>query len=138
MIIEVYSDGSGNTFDSDGGYGYCIVVDGELHSQGSGYAPTATNNTMEVKAAIEGLKAVKNLKTSSCKVVLVSDSQLALNWANGKYKCKAEHLKPLVNELRLLHIALLVENRWVRGHTGDKFNELCDQLAGAARKGKGL
>lgn len=27
--VIVYSDGSGNTFDSDGGYGFRMLIDGE-------------------------------------------------------------------------------------------------------------
>lgn len=142
-LIEVYADGSGNTFDSDGGFGWCVVVDGELANKGSGYIASATNNVAEITAAIEGLKevgkmlsAIKSIQMT--KVVLISDSQLTLNWANGKYRCKAEHLKPLVKELRQLYSTLANDVRWVKGHAGDEFNEICDQLAGAARKGKGL
>jgi ribonuclease HI len=142
--IEVYSDGSGNTFDSDGGYGWRLVVDGCLLKEGSGYLSSATNNTAEITAAIEGLKhaatyiRANNLQPEDApEVVLVSDSQLVLGYANGKYQCKALHLTKLYIELRKVFKALNADVRWVKGHSGDEHNEGCDKLAKAARNGKG-
>jgi ribonuclease HI len=121
MLIEVYSDGSGNTFDSDGGYGWRLVVDGVLFSEGNGYLPRATNNVAEITAAIKGLEA-----------------QLVLGYANGSYKCKALHLSNLYISLRKIYGSLKANARWVRGHNGDEHNEGCDKLAKAARNGKGV
>lgn len=140
-LIEIYADGSGNTLDSDGGFGWCIVVDGVLLEDGSGYLPKATNNVAEITAATEGLKRASAIIIQNgwnlAKVVLVSDSQLALGYASGKWRCKAEHLKPLKVELQKAYNQVDAETRWVRGHSSDTYNELCDKLAGAARKSKG-
>lgn len=145
MTIEVYSDGSGNTFDSDGGYGWRLVVDGTLVAQGSGYLPKATNNVAEITAAIEGLKyAAKYIgmlgiqPPQTASVVLVADSQLVLGYATGAYKCKALHLTSLYIELKKAFKAVGATTRWVKGHAGDEHNEGCDQLAKAARNGKGI
>lgn len=140
-LIEVYSDGSGNTFDSDGGYGYRVVVDGVLFTEGSGYIPQATNNVAELKAAIEGLKSALAIITQNKwlplpKVILVADSQLVLGYASGTYRCKAEHLKPLQVELQKVFNLLKSNTRWVKGHAGNEHNEGCDKLAKAARQGK--
>jgi ribonuclease HI len=144
MLIEVYSDGSGNTFDSDGGYGWRLVVDGVLISEGNGYLVRATNNVAEITAAIEGLKAasayISNTlaqPTNTPKVVLISDSQLVLGYASGRYKCKALHLAPLYIQLRKIYGSLGADTRWVKGHNGDEHNEGCDKLAKAARNSKG-
>lgn len=144
MTIEVYSDGSGNTFDSDGGYGWRLVVDGVLITEGNGYLPSATNNVAEITAAIKGLIAAENyiqgsslLSQCSPKVVLVSDSQLVLGYASGRYKCKALHLTTLYLQLRKVFGSLAADTRWVKGHSGDEHNEACDKLAKAARESKG-
>jgi ribonuclease HI len=140
-LIEVYSDGSGNTLESDGGYGWRIVVDGELLEEGSGYLPQATNNIAELSAAINGLECaaghIFRNKWNLAKVVLVSDSQLVLGYASGAWRCKAEHLKPLKAELQKLYEQLDAEGRWVKGHDGDSNNEACDKLAKAGRLSKG-
>jgi len=142
VIINVYSDGSGNTFDSDGGYGYHILLDGVLLEKGSGYVTKATNNTMELQGAISGLEAAKKYinanQLQDVNVILISDSQLVLGYASGRYQCKAMHLLPLYIELRKLYKELNVETRWVKGHSGDVNNEACDKLAKAARESKGL
>jgi ribonuclease HI len=140
-LIEVFCDGSGNTMKSDGGFGWRVVVDGKMSEEGSGYAPVATNNTMELQAAIEGLKRAETIILQNgwqmAKVVLVSDSQLCLGYASDKWRCKAEHLRPLKNELVQIFSRLDAETRWVRGHSNDEHNEACDKLAGNARKNKG-
>jgi len=140
-LIEVYSDGSGNTMASDGGYGWRIVVDGLLLEEGSGYIPQATNNIAEVTAAIKGLERASVIilqnKWNLAKVVLVSDSQLVLGYASGKWRCKAEHLKPLCRDLQQVYNKVDADTRWVKGHNGDEHNEGCDKLAKTAREGKG-
>lgn len=145
MLIEVYSDGSGNTFDSDGGYGWRLVVDGAMVAEGNGYLAKATNNVAEITAAIEGLKYAASYirmhglqQATTPSVVLVADSQLVLGYATGAYQCKALHLTTLYIELKKAFKAVGATTRWVRGHSGDEHNEGCDQLAKAARNGKGL
>ena len=144
MKVEIYADGSGNTFDSDGGYGWRLVIDGVMFSEGSGYLPSATNNVAEITAAIRGLEAAAAyinssplLAQSPKQVVLVCDSQLVLGYANGAYKCKALHLSGLYIQLRKVYQALGASTRWVRGHSGDEHNEAVDKLAREARKSKG-
>jgi len=140
-LIEIYSDGSGNTMASDGGYGWRIVVDGVFFEEGSGYLPQATNNVAELRAAIEGLKRTESIILQNgwqmAKVVLISDSQLVLGYASDKWRCKAEHLRPFKVELTQIYNKLDAETRWVRGHNGDVHNEATDKLAGNARKSKG-
>jgi ribonuclease HI len=141
-LIEVYSDGSGNTMASDGGFGWRIVVDGIFLEEGNGYLPQATNNTAELTAALEGMKRADALiqqnSWQNAKVVLVSDSQLVLNYANGKWRCKAEHLASLRGELQRVYNKVDADVRWVKGHNGDTNNEACDKLAKAGREGKGV
>lgn len=140
--IEVYSDGSGNTMASDGGFGWRIVVDGVLLEEGNGYLAQATNNVAEITAAIKGLQRAEAIILQNgwqnAKVELVSDSQLVLGYASGKWRCKAEHLKPLCRDLQQVYNKVDGDTRWVRGHTGDEHNEGCDKLAKAGRESKGV
>lgn len=141
-LIEVYSDGSGNTMASDGGYGWRIVVDGVFLEEGNGYLPQATNNVAEITAAIKGLERAAQIIQQNgwqlAKVVLVSDSQLVLGYASGKWRCKADHLKPLCRDLQQVYNKVDADTRWVKGHSTDEHNNACDKLAGEARKSKGI
>ena len=138
-IIDVYTDGSGNTMESDGAWAYRLLINGKVVEEDAGYMPTATNNTAEVSAGIEGLKAVdRYIKANNIGeniVTLISDSQLTLCWATGKYKCKKDHLKPYVRDLQVLTKSLGASTKWVKGHAGNEHNERCDELAKAARYG---
>lgn len=138
----MYSDGSGNTFDSDGGWGFRIVADDKVVQDGKGYLAKATNNVAELSAAIEGLKATKAYIAANNieepKVTLISDSQLVLNYAMGTWKCKAIHLAQLRINLQNIYKELKAETKWVKGHNGDEHNEITDKLAKEARESKGI
>lgn len=101
-----------------------------------GAEPETTNNRMELRAAIEGLRALKE----PCRVVLTTDSVYVKNgiteWlANWKKKgWKTAGRKPVKNAD--LWRALDEENQrhevswhWVKGHSGHRENEIADQLA---------
>lgn len=130
-MISIYSDGSsgGNSLGAIG-WGFVIVKDGVTLSSGSGGNKIGTNNISELTASIEGMKAFKELELSD-EVELVSDSQYVLGLANGNFK-PTKNLE-LAKEIRGLAVELNVKTRWVKGHSGDEFNEKCDELAKAAK-----
>jgi ribonuclease HI len=135
MLVEAYSDGSGTSFGKPGGYGVVIVVDGVKVHEFSGREANATNNTMELSGAIEALKYVDSVPAyKGADIVLISDSQLALNFAKGTWKCKKMHLALLANNLHVIYTKLNATTRWVKGHDGSPMNERCDALAKAARE----
>lgn len=141
MKLEIYSDGSATTNDKPGGYGYAIVVNDVLTKQGNGAVPNSTNNDMELEAAIQGLLQAKNIIyenpyqfDSDSVVTLISDSQLILGWITGRFQFKQQAKLEKYRQLMGLVMQLRVKTQWVEGHTGNKYNELCDQLANEARK----
>jgi ribonuclease HI len=140
--IEVYSDGSAQTKDKPGGWGSVVVVDGKLIKELSGHLELATNNDAEIIGAIRGLDYALHYIVSlngSCPiendVTLISDSEIILNWANGKYRFKQLDKMNLYEDLIRLVKKLKVKTQWVRGHSGNVWNERCDKLANNARKG---
>lgn len=144
MNISVYSDGSAQTAPNPGGWGVVVLIDEEFHKELSGHIESATNNDAELIAAIQGLRYVselfggpesKDLDIHKAEITLISDSEIVLNWANGKYKFKQVSKISLYNELRLLMTKMKVKTQWVRGHSGDRWNSRCDKLANNARTG---
>ena len=105
----------------------------------SGIMEETTNNQMELTAVIEGLKALKE----PCKVTVYSDSAYVVNafnqdwitgwinnnWRNSKKDPVAN--KELWEELIALTKKHTVEFIKVKGHAGNKYNEICDKLATA-------
>lgn len=143
MKLAIYTDGSATTADKPGGWAFVAVAEGKELARQSGYIANATNNVAEITAAIRGLDWYVGTLHSSpetfhgiTQIELVSDSQLVLKYATGEYRCKAMHLVPLYISLRKLYGEAKATTRWVKGHNGDHFNEICDQLAKTARTAK--
>lgn len=134
--VEVWCDGSGTRRGNPGGWGVVLVYGG-ARKELCGGAVDATNNTMELTAAIEGFKALKR----PCRVQVFSDSEYVVNcfkqnWHTGWRRKKWKGVKNA--ELWQTLIALAgshdVTWNWVRGHSKVELNERCDQLAGDCRR----
>jgi ribonuclease HI len=106
-----------------------------------GCSPRTTNNRMELTAAIEGLKALKE----PCEVVVVTDSEYLKNgitkWmANWKRRgWMTIEKKPVVNrdlweELDSACQKHKVVWSWTKGHASHTDNNRCDELANTAAR----
>lgn len=132
--INIYTDGS--SLGNPGPGGYCAILEyqanGVLHTKTlSGGERHTTNNRMELKAAIEGLKALKN----SCEVDIITDSKYvadAINgWLAGWIKKEFKNVKNPDLWAEYMEVAKghKVRGVWVRGHNGHPQNEECDRIA---------
>lgn len=134
--VDIYTDGACKGNPGAGGWSAILVFGGKEKELFGGEAVT-TNNRMELTAAIEGLKALKE----PCKVKLYSDSQYLVNainkgwlenWKTRGWR-KADKSAVLNVELWQRLDALLSIHKvsfvWVHGHQGHAYNERCDVLA---------
>ncbi|MGE5679622.1 MAG: ribonuclease HI [Bacillota bacterium] len=134
--VTIYTDGGSLGNPGPGGYGAVVIYKDRRKEITGGYRLT-TNNRMEITAAIEGLKALKE----NCRVTLYTDSQYLVNsimkgwvrkWkANGwkrNKKDKAVNVD-LWEKLLVLLEKHEVEFKWLKGHAGHVENELCDKLS---------
>lgn len=133
--VSLYTDGACRGNPGAGGWG-AILVYGKYEKEMSGGEPETTNNRMELTAAIEGLRALRE----PCKVTLYSDSKYLVDaylegwvyeWERTSFrngKVKNPDLWQKMLELTRLHT---VEFVWVKGHNGHDYNERCDKLATA-------
>jgi ribonuclease HI len=134
-LISIYCDGS-STGNSKGpvGWGW-LVVDwelGEILTAGSAGGPVGTNNIAELQAAIHGLRAVIDAGLHlTANIEVVSDSTYCLGLASGEYQPNTN--KDIVSILRKLFLEANATPKWVRGHSGDAFNDKVDELAKAGR-----
>ncbi len=133
--VTIYTDGACSGNPGPGGWAAILFWNGEEKELSGGEKPT-TNNRMELKAAIEGLNALK----AESSVILYTDSRYVMDgltkwlprWmANG---WKTADKKPVKNEdlWRMLDEAASrheVDWQWVAGHSGDEGNERADSLA---------
>jgi ribonuclease HI len=134
-VVEVYTDGACSGNPGPGGWAWA-VADGP---QASGADPATTNQRMELRAALEAVRALDGA------LVVVSDSTYVVNcfrnlwwrgWLDRNWTNSAK--KPVANRDLWEPLITLVRDRgdvtfrWVKGHSGDPMNDLVDQLAVAA------
>lgn len=140
-IIEVYTDGSATSADKPGGWAFRVVGNGTPIFENSGHMDKASNNDAELEAAIQGLEYLKKKYEVAQRdpkleeIYLVSDSQLVLGWASGRFRVKQTEKVERVKNLRSLMVSLGVKPKWVRGHAGNAHNIRCDKMARKARLG---
>lgn len=139
--IEIYTDGAASGNPGPGGYGIVMKYGQHRKEISQGFKHT-TNNRMELLAVIV---ALEQLKFKGSEVVLYSDSSYvcdAINkgWINvweqkGFRKTKNPDLWKRFLKIYKDH---KVEFVWIRGHSENPENEICDRLAVAASKEKNL
>lgn len=136
--VEVFTDGACRGNPGPGGWG-ALLRSGEHCRELHGADPETTNNRMELQAAIEALKALKE----PCHVALTTDSvyvrdgitKWLANWERNGWKTAAK--KPVKNKDLWQALASEVTRHevswfWVKGHSGHPENERADQLANKA------
>jgi len=132
--VTVYTDGACEGNPGPGGWGV-ILRYGRHERKLSGGEEDTTNNRMELRAALEALRAL----TEACQVTLFTDSEYLKkgitewlpNWKRRNWRRKGGKLANVdlwmkLDEEMSRHE---VHWRWVRGHSGDMMNERVDKLA---------
>ncbi|WP_242848403.1 ribonuclease H family protein [Sulfobacillus thermosulfidooxidans] len=137
ITYQVYTDGACANNQAPGGQpgGWaCVFVDGPSYS---GAEARTTNNRMEMTAVIEALKHTPK----DADVIIFSDSAYVINafqqnWFAGWEKRGWKNAKgqPVENQDLWRQMLDLVKDRQVRwtkvkGHSGNKYNEMADRLA---------
>ena len=143
--VDLYCDGACSGNPGKGGWGAVILVD-EQEICLSGNEKITTNNRMELMAAIESLETIAdNPLWKKANITLISDSQYVKNgiqsWIHAwkKNGWRTANKEPVKNkdlwlELDEISSELKIRWQWVKGHAGNKYNEICDNLAVSAAK----
>ncbi|MEX0746741.1 MAG: ribonuclease HI [Rhodothermales bacterium] len=137
--VTIYTDGACSGNPGPGGWA-ALLLYGEHEKVISGGEPLTTNNRMELRAVVEGLKGLRQ----ECRVAIHTDSayvQRAFTegwlerWQRNGWKTAAK--KPVENQdlwRELLEASSRHEVKWVKvkGHADDEVNNRVDRLAVAA------
>ncbi len=145
-MIYIWTDGSVlNKSHDKGGYGIVIIHNKEVKEFFGGQYISTTSARMEIRAIIEALKIVKRDYIDQ-EITLYSDNEYCVKtWMQKWYvKWEKEEWKNRLNAdlwQEFLQVIRSFRNPnditffHVKGHSGNKYNEICDQLA---RKGSQL
>ncbi|HJP15639.1 MAG TPA: ribonuclease H [Acidimicrobiales bacterium] len=128
----VYTDGACSGNPGPGGWAW-VIPDGSF---AAGFDPATTNQRMELTATLEALRSIEG------SLLVVSDSTYVVHcfrdrwwegwirrgWVNSQKKAVANQdlWKPLID---LYLERRNVEFKWVKGHSGDRWNDEADRLA---------
>lgn len=139
MQINLYTDGAARGNPGPGGYGIVLEYPEKNYRKefAEGFKHT-TNNRMELRAVIEGLK---KLKTTDLQVTVYTDSRYVADavekkwvfgWERKQFKDRknADLWKELLEQIRTHSVKFV----WIKGHNNHPQNERCDALAVAASK----
>lgn len=136
--VQLITDGACKGNPGRGGWAF-ILKYGEYRREMFGAEPQTTNNRMELRAAIEGLKRLKE----TCAVEIVTDSEYVKNgmmkWIAGwkRNGWKSADKKPVKNQDLWMELDQLVNTHqtrwtWTKGHASHEDNNRCDELASRA------
>ncbi len=133
--IVVHTDGGCHGNPGPGGWA-AVLTFGKHEKAVSGGEPATTNNRMELQAAIEALRVLKE----PCEVDFHTDSQYLRNgimtwvagWKRNGWRTSTKQPVKNADQWRALDELVThhkVRWHWVKGHAGHDGNERCDQLA---------
>jgi ribonuclease HI len=136
--IIIYTDGAARGNPGPAGWGV-VALFGSKEIEFGGRKDHATNNQMELQAAIEALKYIKKNSVSipveihaDSKYVILGISEWIPNWIKNNWRNAAK--KPVLNrdlweELYALNQELNPKWNYVKGHNDDRYNDRADLIA---------
>jgi ribonuclease HI len=138
--VELITDGACLGNPGPGGWA-AILRYGDHKRELFGSEPFTTNNRMELRAAVEGLRALRE----PCRVTVTTDSEYLKKgitswierWKQNGWKTAGK--KPVANQdlwrqLDELTRRHQVRWQWTRGHASHADNNRCDELATLAAR----
>lgn len=137
--IILYTDGAcrnNGSKNAAGGWAYVLLWNSmKRELWHSNFEQPATNNRMEIQSIISGLRDIKSRWIHPYPgIAVISDSKYCVNgasswmylWEKKGWKKKNTDLwKKMFDLCKTLNPFFF----WVKGHNGNRYNEICDSLA---------
>jgi len=137
QTVQIYSDGACQSNPGPGGWGAIILYPDKSPLKINGGEKNTTNNQMELTAVI---KALESLEKSQDHIILYTDSKYVKEgvtkwldkWKQKNWKTSLN--TPVKNQSLWQSLDSCAKNldiqwKWVKGHAGNQWNEIADQLA---------
>jgi ribonuclease HI len=141
--LRIYTDGGCTGNPGPGGWAYVMIKKTfqgwEIVAKNMGAQADTTNNRMEITAVIKALRALKTMINVPRKATIFTDSQYVQKgitewirtWKRNSWKTSDKtpvKNKDLWEELDSLASGFSLRWEWVKGHSGNKYNEMCDAM----------
>ena len=134
-MIEVYTDGAYSSSRDMGGFAFVVLENKEKIYSYFFNEPNTTNNRMEITAVLKALYWLKEVGKLNEEIIIYTDSMYVIgsmtkNWKRNKNVDLFTELDNIYKQFKTIVFM------HVKGHSGDKYNELCDKLAVIASQSK--
>ena len=125
----IHTDGAFSKVNDEGAFAFILCDGNNVELQRKGWKQKkntgGTNNRMELKAI---MAAIYHLPPDAKRILIESDSQYALNTLSGKYK-RHKNLDLFAYFDKMMEEKDIdITWKWVKGHSGDMYNEFCDGM----------
>lgn len=136
-MYKIYTDGSGINKRKIGAYAFLIHNDkNEIIYTSSDFVENTTTNRMEMMGVLEALRYLNSIDFVG-DIEIISDSQYVIYSITKKWN--KEKNVDLWKELSYNHKLFKSRNNnivynWIKGHNGQIYNEMVDQMAGQKLK----
>lgn len=124
-MIVIYTDGAFSSTRNQGGWAFVVLKDGKKIHHAFFPEKNTTNNRMEIMGALRAIEwcIENNIK----EFTIITDSMyvigtMTLNWKRKKNNDLWDIMDEKIK-------GLCINWQHVKGHSGDKYNNLCDVLA---------
>lgn len=123
-LYIAYTDSSFHLCRNEGAYGYILLHGDEVIRKETFRFKRETNNRGELRAIIAAVRACPD----GADIEIRSDSQYAVNTLTGEWLQRRntdlfKQWHALFPEKKI-HVTV----KWIRAHSGDMYNEMCDQM----------
>ena len=136
MTVDIYTDGACSGNPGVGGWGVVILENNKDPIYLNGGKNHTTNNQMELTAPIKALEHFKSFHTitiwTDSKYVKDGIESWIIKWKKNHWKTSANKLvknKDLWIKLDDCIIKHSINWKWIKGHVGNYYNEIADNLA---------
>jgi len=141
--LKIYTDGGCSGNPGPGGWAYVMVKQtkkgDEIIARRKGAEKKTTNNRMELTAVIMALRSLKRKDKVPSQIAVYTDSQYVQKgitvwihtWKNNSWRTSdrtAVKNREMWEELDALAEEFPIKWKWVKGHAGNEYNEMCDEL----------
>ena len=109
-----------------GSWAFIVVRNGRILREDCGLVRKTSSNEMEIHAVIQALISF----SKSSNITVFTDSRILIGIMNGKQRGAWPEATEQLKGLSAKHN---LKWKWVRAHSGNPFNERCDELCIKAR-----
>lgn len=124
-MIVIYTDGAFSSTRNQGGWAFVVLKDGEKIHHSFFPEKHTTNNRMEIMGSLKAIEWC--IENDIKEFTIITDSMyvigtMTLNWKRKKNNDLWDIMDEKIK-------GLSIDWQHVKGHSGDKYNSLCDILA---------